>query len=245
VSKLKACPLSKRHEFFKIFGKEGKGECLHIDIFNEKMGKGDVHIKYDKRFDERVKELKRVYESNRFFLLVSGKRGSGKSVFAEIAKVRGLKGIEMSSIVFKRMVGQGYKINNETTILFSKMIRRRYGSDIVARWTYSTIKEEDKVCISGIRSLDEMRFFKSKRPSLLIFIKAEESTRIKRIFSRKRKTDPNTITQFIEREKVENTELGFNKVEENADLYITNNKDIGSFMEKSDKLIRFLLKDPF
>ncbi len=244
MSRLRACPLSNKTEFFKLFGERGKGRCLYIDIFNKEQGKGDVHIKYDGRFSEKVKALKEVYESERFFLLVSGKRGSGKSVFTEMAKAKGLRGIEMSSLVFKKMVEQGYRINNETTILFSKMIRNKYGSDVVARWVYSAVKEEEKVCISGIRSLDEVRFFKSKRPSLLVFIKADKSIRIKRIFSRKRKTDPNTITQFMEREKVENKELGFDKVEESADIYITNNEDVGSFMKKSDKLIRFLLRDP-
>jgi dephospho-CoA kinase len=159
----------------------------------------------------------------RLVLGLTGMPGSGKSIVAEFLKQKGFRIFEMGDVIRSMMKKKGIEITNHSLREFSLNLRRRYGNDIVAKESVKQLKKmKGNVVISGVRSINEMRYFKKSIPELiLIALVAPKQTRFQRLKKRKRSDDPQTLKEFDYREEKE-TVYGIPRAVKMADLIVSN-----------------------
>ena len=169
-------------------------------------------------------------------LAFTGMPASGKSVAVEIAKEKNIPVIRMGDAVWEETKKQGLTLNDKNVGHVANSMREKYGKDIWAQRTMQKIKsigETDCIVIDGIRNKEEIDFFKKKLGSdfVIIAITSSENIRKKRIFSRGRKDDSNTIRDIEERDKRE-LGWGLGEVIASADIVIENEGSIEEFCKK-------------
>lgn len=171
-------------------------------------------------------------------VLVTGRRGSGKTEMLKYLQNKFIT-VEMSKYVYAEMDKAGIQDKSSTNVgIFSKQLRERFGNDIVAKLVWDDIKDyEGIIFIFGVRSPEEIEFFKKKAKVLVVKIDSSDENRFKRILARNREGDPVTYEEFLKKEQLEDL-LGLNQIKE--DIIISNDKDIKEFYSKIDNLINFL-----
>ncbi|MEM3030763.1 MAG: AAA family ATPase [Candidatus Micrarchaeia archaeon] len=157
---------------------------------------------------------------------VVGRRGSGKGVFAEVAKRMGLPVFEMSDVVVERMLKTKIIIDNRSLRLFADRLRKRFGAGFVARRTIERIKKKagktGVAVVVGIRSPAEVREFRKAFGEFkLIAVSAPLPLRWARIRRRRRLEDARSFGEFVWAERMEES-WGLGKALEMADARITN-----------------------
>lgn len=164
-------------------------------------------------------------------ICLTGLPGSGKTVSAKIFKVNGFKVIGMSLGIKQLMKKQKIEINNKNLRNFSNELRKKYGNEIVARLTVEKAKtllkkgekQEVKLLIDGIRSLQEIEYFKKLFKKIyVIAIISNQKIRYNRISKRARKDDTKSYKDFLWRENKE-LKWGLEETIESADILIFNN----------------------
>ncbi len=173
--------------------------------------------------------------------LLTGRRGSGKTIFLDIAKNLGFGTLELSTVVFELMKKANIEATSENTGKFAEELRKKEGRDAVAKRVlpYMEGLGKDIVVCSGVRSPEELIFFRSKYPTILIEIRSDERIRFERILKRSRPSDPKTWEAFLAREASEKR-LGVEDVIKMADIVIENNETIEAFEEKVERFLRFI-----
>ena len=174
------------------------------------------------------------------FLLVVGRRGAGKGEILEVAKALGFPVYEMSYGLRKEMEEKGMEVNKETLPAYAMEVREKHGYDYVARLAWKYVKDlEGVVVISGVRSKEEVDFFSSKGPVLILEIKAKDKVRFERVLSRGREDDPKSYEEFLERERKEDA-LGLNAVIWLADVHMPNEGSLEEFRARAKRFLLFL-----
>jgi dephospho-CoA kinase len=170
-------------------------------------------------------------------ICVTGMRGSGKTVFGELAISIGYKIYEMRSIVEDMMIQQNVKIDNTSMREFAKDIRERYGKDIVARKMVDKLQSEssNNVLIVGIRGMYEVRKFREffgEKKVFLLSIHSSPRARYERVLMRKHKIDdPSNYDEFLWSDEME-LGYGISKAIALSDEMIVNNSDLNSFIDE-------------
>jgi dephospho-CoA kinase len=157
---------------------------------------------------------------------IVGMPGSGKTEIASLFKKKSFKILEMGEIVRAMMKKKGLEINNVSLRKFASEIRKKYGKKFVAEETVKKIKKISKsnknIIIVGIRSPDEIVFFKKNFNKIIIIaVSAPKKIRFERMVSRNRIDDPESIKDFEYRERKE-IGYGVEKALKNADYIIAN-----------------------
>ena len=178
---------------------------------------------------------------------VTGMRGSGKTVFGELAITTGYKIYEMRSVVEEMMVEQNVKIDNVSMREFAKDIREKYGKDIVARKMIKKLENETSknILIVGIRGMYEVRGFKEtfgKDNVLLLSIHSSPKKRYERVLKRKHKIDdPSNYEEFLWSDEME-LGYGISKAIALSDEMIVNNDDLNDFIESCKNFLKKVKK---
>ncbi|MEM0505962.1 MAG: AAA family ATPase [Thermosphaera sp.] len=140
-------------------------------------------------------------------ILVVGMPGAGKTMVIDVAKRLGIKVYNMGDIVREEALKRFNEITPKTMIETSIILRREYGSKIIALKTIERIdKSLDIVVIDGVRSLEELEEFKKLGDTIIVAVHASPRTRFQRILERRRPGDPISYEDFTLRDLVE---LGF------------------------------------
>ncbi len=171
-------------------------------------------------------------------ILITGKRGAGKTEFAKMI-AKNIPVYEMSEYVYREMKKANIdKFDAITVGQFAKDLRKKYGNDIVARLLWDDIKDKQIVVISGARSPEEVDFFRQRAKVIVIKIDAKPEIRYERIVQRNRHGDIRSYEQFLEKEKLDE-QLGVDQIIE--DIIIDNNHDIDLLKRKIDHLVDFII----
>ncbi|MEM4366583.1 MAG: hypothetical protein QW035_00420 [Candidatus Anstonellales archaeon] len=172
-------------------------------------------------------------------ILLGGKRGAGKSAFAEIAKKQGYKVREMSAIVKGIMEREGIEVNNRNLRLFARGLREKFGKGIVGQLMAEQM-EGGKEVIVGIRAVEEIEEIKKRFSDVVVvFIDAPANIRFERMGSAGKKENPVTWDEFLWADSVDN-ELGQEGVMEAADIVINNSKSKKEFEEEAKRVLRWI-----
>ncbi len=175
-------------------------------------------------------------------LLIVGMPGAGKSVFVGVARKNGIPVYSMGDIVReeakrRRVYGNDYILGKIAIDL-----RKKYGKDIIAKRVSEKIRLDTSkiVLIDGIRSLEEVNFFKKNYGSIkIIAVHASPKTRFKRLLRRNREDDPKDWESFVLRDYRE-LDIGIGRVIALADIMIVNENIT---LEEYYKKCRYILED--
>lgn len=141
---------------------------------------------------------------------ITGMPGSGKSMVSDTAKSLGLNVITMGDVI--RDEASARRIPETPSTLGSLMLqlRKEEGEDVVAKKCLEKIKmQHGQVMVEGIRSLNELNYFKVNSDVCLIAVHASQKTRFERLLKRGRADDPKDLKTFLERDMRElNVGLG-------------------------------------
>ena len=171
---------------------------------------------------------------------------SGKSEAVRIAKEQGIPVVRMGDLVWEETKAQGLDLTDENVGRIAHEMRNKYGSDIWAQKTVENIKKAPSshlILIDGIRTLDEVSYFKKtlSEDFVLIAVDASDETRYKRAKARGRADDTVEVEVMKERDRRE-CGWGLGEVIAAADIVIINEQDIDTFRREITKVFDRVLK---
>jgi len=175
-------------------------------------------------------------------ICVAGMPGAGKSIFASIAKEFSIPVITMGDAVRVEASKRGIPQTPETLGALMLELRREEGPEAVAKRCLDLLPEGSKVVvIEGVRSLEELEYFKKHCNQLhLVAIHASPRTRFERLVARGRPDDPKDWPQFKERDLRE-LKVGLGSVIALADIMVVNEGSIDELYAASRKILEGLL----
>jgi len=192
-----------------------------------------------------------------------GQIAAGKEVFAEyLIKKYGFTTFSLSTVVHHELEKRGIKEFTRKTLQdIGDELRKKIGDDVLAIKTMEILNNENlparpaggpagrhgrPVVITGIRNPDEVKYFKKIPGFILVAIKSKRKTRFQRVLKRGKPWDPKTYEDFY---KIDRRDYGIGQEKSDqqvgkcikmADYTLMNNKNVGSFYEKIEKLINKL-----
>ncbi|MGB9659906.1 MAG: AAA family ATPase [Nitrososphaerales archaeon] len=178
-------------------------------------------------------------------ILVTGMPGSGKSVVREVAEELGMPVLIMGDVIREEVKKRGLKEEAKSYEFVMRDIRSKLGDQIVAKMVAKKLEpiKTDIVFIDGVRSLEEVRYFKTMaKHAHILALLSPFQTRLRRLSSRNRSGDPKNEEELEERDKAE-LKLGLGDVIAKADYYLVNDdrpKDV--FKEDAKKAIISLMR---
>jgi len=170
-----------------------------------------------------------------------GLPGAGKSTALSIIK-KIAPVVIMGDIVRAEVIKSGAEINSKTLGDMSKIIRQLKGNTFLAEKCVDKIKtmKDGLIFIDGIRSMQEVKYFRKYWDLPIIAIICSDEIRHKRLLERGRKDDSLDIEKILGRDK---REIGFgvDKVIIEAEFKIENDRDVHHLKKELMKIIRNFL----
>jgi len=177
----------------------------------------------------------------------TGKPWSGKSEAVKIAKQKNIPVFRMGDFVWEEVEKRNLPINPKNVGQVAQDMREEYGSTIWAKKTVEAISElnqESVLVIDGIRSIEEVNYFRSHLSDSfkLVAITASDETRHKRAKMRDRADDSTSDVEIQMRDQREK-KWGIDQVIESADCLISNESSLSLFQQKVNHLFSNKIKD--
>ncbi len=183
--------------------------------------------------------------TGRGFILVAGLPGAGKSIVASVASRMGLRVYTMGDVVREEVRRRGLEPRPENFNRVARELRERYGPTVVAERTLERIERDGVqgvILVDGVRSLDEVRVFRSRGPAVILAVHASPRTRFERLRARGRPGDPKTWEEFERRDMTE-LSFGLGNVIALADYMLVNEgMRLGEFEAAAEKLLREVIR---
>ncbi|MCC6013144.1 MAG: flagellar hook-basal body complex protein FliE [Candidatus Verstraetearchaeota archaeon] len=171
------------------------------------------------------------------FFCITGMPGAGKSVVAEAAKSLGLKVIVMGDIIREEAKARNIKQTPESLRELMIKLRNEEGLDVIAKRCLKKISNEKIIVIEGVRSLEELEYFKKFGSVCLIAVHASPKTRFNRLIKRNREDDPKDFKTFVERDMTE-LRIGIGSVIALADKVFVNEGTIEELIEAAKEFFK-------
>jgi len=159
-------------------------------------------------------------------IIVTGLARSGKDTVTNfIARKYSYKKFIASDLLKEELEKTGRPITKKNMETLGIKLRKQYGLDVMARQLWDRIKKYEKVVISGLRSPEDIDWFKAqKRVESVAVIAVTASNNIR--FGRRNIQDAITKEHFFERDTIDMRELGLKKIIESADYTIKNESSL-------------------
>ena len=169
---------------------------------------------------------------------IVGMPGAGKStaiqVGSEFAPV-----IVMGDIVRKETAKRGLEITPQNLGKTAQTLRKESGTDVIARKCMSKIHQlpNKTVIVDGLRSLHEVKLFKTEFSVQIVAITVEKELRHRWLMGRGRLDDSKHLKDILTRDQRE-IDFGILGVIENADFTIQNSGTIEDLGKKCTTLFQ-------
>lgn len=162
---------------------------------------------------------------SRLILLITGMPGAGKTTLARYLGKLGYTKISMGNVVREEAVKRGFGLDDEGQSKTMKLLREEAGPAAIAKLSAKKIEnlEGDRFVVDGVRSLDEVFYFKKVGSIRVIAVHASPKRRYEFLTKRGRKDDPKKWEEFEKRDMRE-LELGLGDVIALADHMVVNEK---------------------
>lgn len=172
---------------------------------------------------------------------LTGANASGKGEAARYLVSKGFQYCSLSDILREEAKARGIELSRENLIKLGNDLRKEKGPSILAELTIKKLAGNQNYVVDSIRNPFEVKALMRTKGFILIGIDAPTEIRFKRLIKRNRPGDPQTLEEFIEKEKKENTNTLTNQQLENclklADKIIINDSTIEEFYKKIDMAI--------
>jgi len=170
---------------------------------------------------------------------IAGMPGAGKDTVKEIICRYGFPVIVMGDEVRAEAARRNLEPTPENLGRLMLQLRAEKGPDAVAKMCMKKISglDVDVIVINGLRSPQEVEFFKKEFPSFKVMaIHASPSTRFKRLLRRGRSDDPKNWEAFSVRDRRE-LGVGLGEVIALADYMIINEGTIEELEKEVNRVI--------
>lgn len=171
-------------------------------------------------------------------IAVVGLARSGKDTVArKISESHGFKHFDFyANVIRPLMKKQGIKPSKENAARFGNKMRARFGMGVFGEKMAELVKGKDRVVVTGVRSLEELKPLEELASELVIVrVNAPKKQR----FARKSNLDPSDREEFFKRDKNDLFKKGLSRALKAADYSINNN---GSLKELEKKVKEFMEK---
>ena len=173
---------------------------------------------------------------------LTGGNASGKGEAASYLKSKCFEYYSLSDILREDAESRGIELSRDNLIRLGNELREKKGPSILADLVAKKIKNKNNCVIDSIRNPFEIKALRKLNDFTLIGIDAPVEIRFKRAISRKRQSDPETLEEFVEKERRENTDSSTKQQLENclklADAIIINDSTIEEFHKKIDLVLK-------
>ncbi len=162
---------------------------------------------------------------------LTGMPGAGKSVVSNIARDLGIPVVVMGDVVREEVTREGLKPSPRNVGKVMLKLRRTFGDTVVAERCVPRIENSDSplVLVEGIRSLEEVDFFKGRFPGFeLVVVHSSPRMRLERLRKRRRSDDSEDQDLFNERDRRE-LQVGIGSAIALADHVFVNEGKLDSF----------------
>ncbi|MFH1773467.1 MAG: AAA family ATPase [Methanobacteriota archaeon] len=142
-------------------------------------------------------------------ICITGMPGAGKNEVARFFEERGISIVRMGDVVREEAERRGCRITPENLGKISAGLREEFGEEEIARRCFEQIEKIkcDILVIEGIRSLEEVAFFRQKFGNIYtLAVHSSQKTRFSRLKKRGRGDDTKLWKEFEERDS---RELGY------------------------------------
>ncbi|MHA1917033.1 MAG: AAA family ATPase [Candidatus Ranarchaeia archaeon] len=175
--------------------------------------------------------------TNKILIGIVGMPGAGKTTAIDMILDLGASVVAMGDVIREEAKSRGLELTREnlSNIMFG--LREKEGPMVVAKRCLLKIDQSEKeiVIIDGLRSLEEVEFFKKiYRNFEVILIHAKERIRFERILERARMDDPKKWEDFHTRDLRE-LKIGIGYVIALSDYIVSNN---GSLDELRSRIVK-------
>lgn len=174
-------------------------------------------------------------------ICITGMPGSGKTIVAEILGKEGFQVYEMSRVLKDMMIEEGLEITvpNIEKFAIQKRKEKGWGVFAVELVKRMDMSGDEKVAISGMRSEEELSYFKKHLKGLVaVAISAPVELRYERLKNRKAHKIKG-FDEFKLREEA-NKEEGVDGVMEHADYIISNTGTENELRKNIEELLSHL-----
>ncbi len=178
-------------------------------------------------------------------ICVTGMPGAGKTLIARrIAESFSAPLVSMGDVMREEASRRGIGLDLASMMRFAKKIREEYGAAAVSELVYRRIKSlSGVVVVDGIRSLEEINYFRERRDVVVVAVHASPRERFRRLKARGRRDDPRTWEAFMDRDLKE-LRIGLGNVIALADVMIVNEgAEVEELVEEAARRIREVIKD--
>lgn len=173
-------------------------------------------------------------------IAVIGLTCAGKTTLGQFLAESGYAHIEASNVL-RMLPGNDHAPNSHPGFLQAMVTLSSYGWDIVARLAVGYFGQyiETGVCITGLRTVEEINFLVRRFPDLVVVhLEASEETRYERYVRRDRPGDDLSLTRFRERAR-EHASFGLLGVADHcASIRITNSSTLDDLKALADVMAR-------
>jgi dephospho-CoA kinase len=178
---------------------------------------------------------------------LTGANASGKGEAGSYLKSKGFQYYSLSDTLREEARAKGIEPSRENLIKLGNELREKNGPSVLANLTIKKIKDKNnRVVIDSIRNPFEIKALRKLNGFTLIGVDAPLEMRYERAVARNRPGDPETLEEFVEKEKKENTGTSTNQQLENclkaADVVIINDSSMEDFRKKIDETIAKIQK---
>ncbi len=173
---------------------------------------------------------------------LTGANASGKGEAASYLKSKGFKYYSLSDILREEARARKIEPSRENLIGLGNELRKKNNPSVLADLAVKKIKNKDNCIIDSIRNPFEIRALRKLNNFILIGIDAPVEIRFRRAVARQRPGDPETLEEFIEKERKENTRNSANQQLRSclkmAEKVVINNSTIKEFHRRIEEVIK-------
>ena len=171
---------------------------------------------------------------------------AGKGEIAKDAKKKYNASVYRYSTMLRDVLNRLYlEVSRENLCILSKIIRKNYGENIMAKVIIEDIKKDKHkvIIIDGIRRLMDIKYLRPMKNFKLIKVIVDPKIRFERLKKRNENNGDNkkTYKQFLADQKKE-AESQVLTVMKKADIKITNNGTWEEFYSQIEKIMKKLIK---
>jgi len=178
---------------------------------------------------------------------LTGKNASGKGEVAKFLETRGFQYHSLSDVLREELKRKHLTPTRDHLTRVGNELREKYGPSILAERILKKLAESQNYIVDSFRNPAEIEAFRQRPDYVLWAVTAKPATRLKRIQSRARESDPMTLKHFIAVEKREAHNADPNKQSidacvQMADMKIANDASLESLHKRLTNDLKAVLK---